>query len=124
MTKEQANAMFVEILVVVVIANVLAILPGSRLSDRVGRKPLIYAACVGGAVGSVVIALAPGIPIALVGAFVFGAANGTFLAVDWALMTDIIPRASGGRYMGLSNVATGLGVAARDRDRRASSWTG
>ena len=30
-----------------------------------------------------------------------------FLAVDWALMTDIIPRASAGRYMGLSNVATG-----------------
>jgi hypothetical protein len=28
-------------------------------------------------------------------------------AVDWALMTDIIPRASAGRYMGLSNVATG-----------------
>jgi MFS family permease len=27
--------------------------------------------------------------------------------VDWALMTDIIPRASAGRYMGMSNVATG-----------------
>ena len=28
------------------------------------------------------------------------------LAVDWALMTDIIPKAATGRYMGLSNVAT------------------
>jgi MFS family permease len=36
----------------------------------------------------------------------FGASGGTFLAVDWALMTDIIPKASSGRYMGLSNVAT------------------
>ena len=40
---------------------------------------------------------------------------GMFLAVDWALMTDIIPMAAAGRYMGLSNVATGasspLGVA-------------
>jgi MFS family permease len=107
MSKAEANQMYVVILVVVVIANVLAILPGSRLSDRVGRKPLIFAACAGGAVGTVVIALSPTIPMALVGAFVFGAANGTFLAVDWALMTDIIPRASGGRYMGLSNVATG-----------------
>jgi MFS family permease len=38
-----------------------------------------------------------------------------FLAVDWALMTDIIPMAAAGRYMGLSNVATGasspIGVA-------------
>jgi MFS family permease len=107
MTKRQANETFVMILVVVVIANVLAILPGSRLSDRIGRKPLIYAACAGGAVGTLVIAFAPSLPVAVAAAFVFGAANGTFLAVDWALMTDIIPRASGGRYMGLSNVATG-----------------
>ena len=28
------------------------------------------------------------------------------MSVDWALMTDIIPKASSGRYMGLSNVAT------------------
>jgi MFS family permease len=26
--------------------------------------------------------------------------------VDWALMTDIIPKSSSGRYMGISNVAT------------------
>jgi MFS family permease len=30
-----------------------------------------------------------------------------FLSVDWALMTDIIPKASAGRFMGISNVATG-----------------
>ena len=57
--------------------------------------------------GAVIIVLAPSIPVALVGAALFGAANGSFLAVDWALMTDIIPRASAGRYMGMSNVATG-----------------
>ena len=36
----------------------------------------------------------------------FGASQGTFLAVDWALMTEIIPKAASGRYMGLSNVVT------------------
>jgi MFS family permease len=36
----------------------------------------------------------------------YGISAGIFLAVDWALMTDIIPKASSGRYMGLSNVAT------------------
>ena len=107
MSKDEANSMFVAVLTVVVVANALAILPASRLSDRVGRKPLIYAACAGGAVGVAIIALAPSIPIAIVGAALFGAANGSFLAVDWALMTDIIPRASAGRYMGMSNVATG-----------------
>jgi len=107
MSKEEANAMYVAILIVVVASNVVAILPASRLSDRVGRKPLIFAACAGGAAGAAVIALTPSIPVAFIGAALFGAANGTFLAVDWALMTDIIPRASAGRYMGMSNVATG-----------------
>jgi MFS family permease len=107
MSQEEANAMYIAVLIVVVVSNVIAILPASRLSDRIGRKPLIFAACAGGAVGSAIIALTPSIPIAFIGAALFGAANGTFLAVDWALMTDIIPRASAGRYMGMSNVATG-----------------
>jgi MFS family permease len=51
-------------------------------------------------------AFAPAIPLAIVGGALFGVSAGTFLAVDWALMTDIIPKASSGRYMGLSNVAT------------------
>jgi len=105
--KEGANQWYVAILVVVVAANVVAILPASKLSDRTGRKPLIFLACAGGAVGAAIVAVAPSIPVAMVGAAVFGAANGTFLAVDWALMTDLIPRASAGRYMGMSNVATG-----------------
>lgn len=107
MSKAEANSMYVAVLIVALAANVVAILPASRLSDRVGRKPLIFAACAGGAVGAAIIALTPSIPIAIVGAALFGAANGSFLAVDWALMTDIIPRASAGRYMGMSNVASG-----------------
>jgi MFS family permease len=107
MSKEEANSMYFAIVIVVVVANVLAIMPASRLSDRIGRKPLIYAACAGGAVGTAIIALTPSIPIAFVGAALYGGASGSFLAVDWALMTDIIPRASAGRYMGMSNVATG-----------------
>jgi MFS family permease len=107
MNKEEANGMYVNILIVVVVANVLAIMPASRLSDRIGRKPLIYMACGIAAAGAAIIAVTPSIPLALAGAALFGAANGSFLAVDWALMTDIIPRVSAGRYMGLSNVATG-----------------
>ena len=107
MSQEAANSMNVVVLVVVVAANVVAILPAARLSDRFGRKPLIFVACAGGAAGAAIIALTPSIPIALIGAALFGAASGSFLAVDWALMTDIIPRASSGRYMGMSNVATG-----------------
>ena len=89
-------------------AIVVSSIPSAYLSDRLGRKTLIYAACAVGALGMAVVAVAPGIAVAIVGALLVGIAAGTFLAVDWALMSDIIPKASSGRYMGISNVATGL----------------
>ncbi len=107
MSKTEANNTNVVLLIVIVITTVLAIFPASRLSDRIGRKPLIWASCAIGGVGITIAALSPSVPVAFVGAALFGASGGMFLAVDWALMTDIIPRASAGRYMGLSNVATG-----------------
>ena len=88
------------------LGNLVAVIPAGRLSDRIGRKPVIYAACLVGGVGMAIVATAPIIPIAVAGAALFGAGVGMFLAVDWALMTDIIPKASSGRYMGISNVAT------------------
>ena len=106
LSEEASNSTNLVMLVTIVIANVLAIIPSAKISDRVGRKPVIYASCVIGFVGIVLAALAPAVPLAIVGGALFGASAGTFLAVDWALMTDIIPKASSGRYMGLSNVAT------------------
>jgi MFS family permease len=107
LTEDAANGTNTILLVIVVLANLIAIVPSARVSDRIGRKPVIYASCVVGAAGLLIAALAPSVAVLYVGAFLFGASAGTFLAVDWALITDIIPRASSGRYMGLSNVATG-----------------
>jgi MFS family permease len=103
---EAANGANLVALVLIVLGNLVAIVPSARISDRIGRKPVIYTSCAIGFAGVMLAALAPSVPIAIVGAALFGASAGTFLAVDWALMTDIIPRASSGRYMGLSNVAT------------------
>ncbi len=95
-------------LIGVVIPTVLVVMPAARLSDRVGRKPIIYLACACGAIGLSITALAPSIPIAILGLMVVGAGAGAFLAVDWALMTDIIPKRTSGRYMGISNVGTAM----------------
>jgi MFS family permease len=92
--------------VIVAACTAVATLPAARLSNRVGRKRVIYGACAMGAVGMTICALAPNPPILVVGAILVGVGGGSFLAVDWALMTDIIPKASSGRYMGISNVAT------------------
>jgi MFS family permease len=89
-------------------AVVVMSIPAARASDRYGRKAVIFVACGFGAVGSTIVAVAPTVWVTLLGALFVGTAYGTFFAVDWALMTDIIPKADSGRYMGLSNVATGL----------------
>jgi MFS family permease len=84
----------------------ISTIPAAKLSERIGRKPVIYAACAIGALGMTIAALAPAPPVLVVGGILVGVGGGSFLAVDWALMTDIIPKASSGRYMGISNVAT------------------
>ena len=94
------------LLAVVGVCVTIAVVPSSRLSDRVGRKKVIYASCLIGAVGLGMGAAAPFLPIAFLGAAMFAVAAGAFLAVDWALISDIVPKGSTGRYMGISNVAT------------------
>jgi MFS family permease len=106
LTQQESGGAFGFMLLAAVGVSLLSIVPASRLSDRYGRKPVIYVCTALGAIGVAIIALAPSIPVAIIGSAIFGASQGTFLAVDWALMTDIIPRASSGRYMGLSNVVT------------------
>jgi MFS family permease len=106
LNQAQTGAAFLNMLIAVVLTSLIAIVPAARLSDRYGRKPVIYACTGFGIAGVALIAAAPDLLVATIGAALFGASQGTFLAVDWALMTDIIPRASSGRYMGLSNVVT------------------
>ena len=105
--QSQTGGVQLTLLAVVAIANIIAVVPAARISDRIGRKPVIYVSCAIGGVGLLIAAVAPTVPVALIGAGLFGLSAGMFLAVDWALMTDIIPKASSGRYMGMSNVATG-----------------
>ena len=106
MGQEEAGAAFIPMVGLVALGTVIAVVPSARASDRVGRKKVIYLSCAVGGIGLALVAIAPSFPLALVGTVIFGLSTGIFLAVDWALMTDIIPKASSGRYMGLSNVAT------------------
>ncbi|CAN5620347.1 hypothetical protein BH23CHL7_BH23CHL7_16450 [soil metagenome] len=82
--------------------------PAARLSDRIGRKRTIYGAIGLGMVAMAGIVLAPDFTVTLIFLVPLGIALGAFLAVDWALMTDIIPKSTTGRYMGISNAATGI----------------
>ena len=110
----------------ILVFNGLSVFPSGILSDRYGRKRMIYVACVIAFVGMLPLVVAqrdPALtfvlglpsgplevvyPLAGLAVILVGIGFGTFIAVDWALMTDIIPKETTGRYMGISNVATAI----------------
>jgi MFS family permease len=106
MEQAETGVPMLSVLAATVVGNLIAVVPAARVSDRVGRKPVIYAACAVGSVGLAIVAVAPAVPVTILGGLILGAGFGMFLAVDWALLTDLVPKASAGRYMGISNVAT------------------
>jgi MFS family permease len=99
--------------IVVIFAAILCMTAGF-LAERYGKKRLIAAACIIGAVGSTLLIFAPSLPLILGFGLIVGISLGIFLSVDWAFMTDLIPKAEAGRYMGVSNIATAsAGLIAR-----------
>ncbi|MCS7058583.1 MAG: MFS transporter [Meiothermus sp.] len=69
----------------------LAAVPAGRISDRKGRKPLIYLAGAGLAVLMLPLWLLPRFDLLLVLSLFFGLLYGAYLAVDWALVADVLP---------------------------------
>ncbi len=103
---DEASTMLLIGTVIVGVATAAAAVPGGKLSDRFGRKPMIYLACVVAAIGMAGVALAPSPALAVAAYIPFGLGAGIFLSVDWALMTDVIPKETTGRYMGILNAGT------------------
>lgn len=93
---------------IVGVSTALAAIPGGRLSDRFGRRPVIWAAAAIAGIGLVGVAIAPTPELAIASWVPFGIGMGTFLSADWALMADVIPKHTAGRYMGILNAGTAM----------------
>ena len=105
MGPDEAQGASFPVLVLMLAAALISSVPGGRISNRIGRKPVLYVAIGFGALGGLMLAFAPAYWMVLAAAVPIGLCTGVFLGVDWALMTDIIPKAASGRYMGISNIA-------------------
>jgi MFS family permease len=92
--------------VMVIITSVI----GGRLSDRMGkRKPLVIVSSTVIAIASLILAFAPSWTGAIIGATVLGAGFGAYLAVDFALITQVLPTAlDRGKDLGVINIASSL----------------
>ncbi len=93
---------------IVAVMTALAALPGGRLSDRFGRRPVIWAAAAIAGAGLLGATAAPTPAVAIACWVPFGIGIGTFLSADWALMSDVIPKDTTGRYMGILNAGTAM----------------
>ncbi|HVC23373.1 MAG TPA: MFS transporter [Candidatus Dormibacteraeota bacterium] len=101
------------LLAVVVLLAIVVTLPAARISQRLGRKTIIRAACWLGAVGTFLLIFAHSLTFVYVVGIFIGGAFGMLLSVDWAFVVDLVPAESAGRYMGISNLATaGSGILA------------
>jgi MFS family permease len=108
LSDDAANATVLLATAIVGVATLLAALPGGRLSDRYGRRPVIWGAGLIAALGLLGVAAAPSRELAIAAFVPFGIGMGLFLSADWALMADVIPKHTSGRYMGVLNAGTAM----------------
>ncbi|MDH3249670.1 MAG: MFS transporter, partial [Acidimicrobiia bacterium] len=79
-----------------------------RISDRVGRKPVLVVTIIGSAVGSLVLGLAGSLIVLFVGRIIDGA-SGASVAVARATVADVATPEQRPRLMGLLGAAFGFG---------------
>ncbi|MCL4393535.1 MAG: MFS transporter [Chloroflexi bacterium] len=102
-----------KLLAIIAVAIAVVVYPAGALSDRVGRKRLIVASGLIGALGAALLVTATTLTMVLIDGGLIGISIGVFLSVNWAWATDLIPADQGGRFLGISNLATaGSGVLA------------
>jgi len=104
-------AVTADLLIAVGIGMVIAVYPSGRLSDRIGRRPVIVFSGLVGASGILVLFFSPSYEYIIFGGAIIGIATGAFMSSNWALATDLVPKGEEARYLGLTNLATAGGAA-------------
>ncbi|MEX2279232.1 MAG: MFS transporter, partial [Acidimicrobiia bacterium] len=79
-----------------------------RISDRVGRRPILLVTIAGSAIGSLILGLAGSLPMLFIGRILDGA-SGASVAVARATVSDVAGPDQRARLMGLLGAAFGLG---------------
>lgn len=100
-----------DLLIVVGICLLAITYPAGRLSDRIGRKPIVIASGIFGALGIITLFFSHNyLQVMISGAFL-GISNGAMLSASWALATDLAVKGVEAKYLGLTNLAMAGGSA-------------
>ncbi len=100
-----------DLLIAAGVGMLLSVYPAGRLSDKIGRRPVVISSGLLGAGGILVIFFSTGYGVLIAGGAIIGIATGAFMSSNWALATDLVPGGEEARYLGLTNMATAGGAA-------------
>lgn len=90
--KEEASGFQAITLLVFTIGNIAMTLVFGWVSDRTGRrKPIIWISCMLSAFGLGLAIVAPDLTVFMIAILIVGAAQGAYVSVDIALMTEVLP---------------------------------
>ncbi len=92
------------------VASILTTVVSGALSDRTGRrKVFVSVSGVVMGVATAMLALVPQFGVVVLAAAILGLGFGVFMAVDYAIMTEVLPTAAdAGRDLGVINIAAAL----------------
>ena len=111
LSSDAAQRYIGQMTVVLGAALLVCALPASRLADRISRKRLVFFAGCVACLGTSIVLITRDLTVMTIGGAVIGAGVGIYLIANWALITEIVPRAEAARYLGVANVATAGGSA-------------
>merc|ERR1712125_280414 len=81
------------------------------LSDRIGRKSLVYTSSIVMVATYIIFMLARERNTVLLAGVLYGIGNGTYLSVDYALACDTLPsKEKAARYLGIWGVGAFIGT--------------
>ncbi|UDF13935.1 MFS transporter [Antiquaquibacter oligotrophicus] len=107
---DDAEGTLIVLTLVYMVFVIVASLVFGKLSDRVGRrKPFVFVAATLQGIAALMLAFVPDVTVAMIAAGLLGLGYGTFLSVDQALATQVLPDPhTRGKDLGIMNIATAV----------------
>lgn len=100
-----------QLMLLVGISILVISLPSGWLTDKFGKKPLIFVSGILATIGTLLVILTTNMTVIYIGGVLIGLASGIFFVANWALGTELVPQKEAGRWLGISNLA-GAGAGA------------
>lgn len=98
--------------IAVLLLALITTYPAVAVSKRVGRRKVLIAGSLAGALGSFLLIAATSLTESVLFASLIGVCTGFMFSVDWAYMVDLSPPDRAGTFLGFSNIATAGSQAA------------